>query len=99
MPSIINPEEENPKVDIWSSDSIMFGKTELWNLSLMRQEKIYRDHLIWGVLKQGLMQRIQRVQKFPEITCKVLFLWAFFWRGGLHQILNEVYHPLKVKNY
>lgn len=31
MPSAINLEEENPKFDIWSSDSIdMFGQTETW---------------------------------------------------------------------
>lgn len=37
MPSIINLEEENPKFDIWSSDSIvMFGKIEPWSVSQFR---------------------------------------------------------------
>ena len=97
MPSIINPEEENPKFDIWSSDSIMFGKTELWNLSLMRQEKIYRDHLIWGVLKQGLMQRLQRVQKFPEITAKFYFCEHFSGEGGYIRFLMRSITPWRLK--
>lgn len=48
MPSIINLEEENPKFDIWSSDSIvMFGKIEPWSVS---QFRTYGNPLIQWVL-------------------------------------------------
>ena len=50
-------------------------------------------------LKTWFNAKTSESPKVPWNYSKVLFLWAIFWRGGLHQILNEVYHPLKVKNY
>lgn len=96
MPSITNLEEENPKSDIWSSDSIvMYGTTTLWSLSLRELKQDFGDHLVQGVLNLGLIYRLQGVCKFPEIICKVLCVHVFGERG--HQILNGVCGPQKLK--
>lgn len=42
--------------------------------------KRFRDHLIQGILKQGLV-KTSRVHKFPEITCEVYLCEHFSGEG------------------
>lgn len=87
MPSIINPEEENPKFDIWSSDSIYVW--ENWTMEFVSYEagKDLQRSPNPGYLKIGSNAKTSESISFLKLHAKFYLCEHFSGEGGYIRFL------------